>query len=88
MFGFAFENYDAISRWRTTERVTDGQRDDPPVQARGSFLNGRSEEIKQLLTGELDRFAEAFVGQLATYALRRLMTINEADQIKAIAAAS
>ena len=45
-----------------------------------------SDEFKRLLVGDLDRFAEAFIEQLATYALRRAMTINDAEPIKAIAA--
>ena len=40
------------------------------------------------LVQDTDRFAEAFVEQLATYALRRVMTIDDAPQIKAIATAS
>lgn len=90
--GFAFDNFDAIGRWRTTEQVAGGNGDDPPVNARGQLADGRrygdAEEFKQLLAEDLDRFAEAFVEQLATYALRRVMTIDEAAEIKAIAAAS
>jgi hypothetical protein len=90
--GFAFDNYDAIGRWRTTEKVVGGQGDDPLVKASGSFPDGRSynspEEFKQLLASDLDRFAVAFVEQLATFALRRVMTIDDARQIKAIADAS
>lgn len=33
-------------------------------------------------------FAEAFVENLATYALRRLMTVDDAKEIRAIARAS
>ena len=36
----------------------------------------------------LNRSAEAFVEQLATFALRRVMTIDDAAQIKAITKAS
>lgn len=90
--GFAFENYDAIGRWRTTERVAGGLGADPPVQASGAFPDGRvydgPEQFKHLLAQDADRFAEAFVEQLATYALRRVMTIDDAPHIKAIAAAS
>jgi hypothetical protein len=90
--GFAFDNYDAIGRWRTTEQVASGQGGDPLVKANGSFPDGRAydgpEEFKQLLTSDLDRFAEAFVEQVATFALRRVMTIDDAPQIKSIAAAS
>ena len=45
------------------------------------------EEFKTLLVEDQDRFAEAFVEQLATYALRRVMTMDDAEQIRAIAAA-
>ncbi len=90
--GFAFENFDAIGGWRTEERVATGQGNNPPVNASGVLANGQPfqgpDEFKQLLLQDLDRFAEAFVEQLATYALRRVMTIDDAAQIKAIAAVS
>jgi len=90
--GFAFDNFDAIGRWRTHEQVAGGKGDDPAVNASGKLADGRpfsgAEEFKQLLAQDLDRFAEAFVEQLAIYALRRVMTIDDTAQIKAIAAAS
>ena len=36
---------------------------------------------------DIDRFAEAFVEQLATFALRRVMTIDDAQEIRAVAQA-
>lgn len=90
--GFAFDNFDALGRWRISEQVAGGHGGDPPVNATGKLPDGRSygnsEEFKQLLAQDVDRFAEAFVEQLATYALRRVMTIDDAAQIKAIATAS
>lgn len=90
--GLAFDHYDAIGRWRTTEKVVGGLGADPPVQASGILADGRSydspEQFKQRLIEDIDRFAEAFVEQLATYALRRVMTMDDRSQIKAIAAAS
>src|SRR5207237_2841277 len=90
--GFAFDNFDAIGRWRTEERVTGGKGANPPVNASGTLPDGRAfagpDEFRQLLVQDLDRFAEAFVEQLATYALRRVMTINDAASIHAIAQAS
>ncbi|MCX7423676.1 MAG: DUF1592 domain-containing protein [Planctomycetia bacterium] len=90
--GFAFDNFDAIGRWRQTEHIAGGKGDDPIVNASGKLLDGRaysnSDEFKQLLAQDVDRFAEAFVEQLATYALRRVMTIDDAAPIKAIAQAS
>jgi hypothetical protein len=88
--GFAFENYDAIGRWRTQEETT-GKGENPAVSAAGELPDGRKfdgpEEFKTLLVEDQDRFAEAFTEQLATYALRRVMTIDDAAQIRALAAA-
>ena len=90
--GFGFENFDAVGRWRTEEKTATGKGANPPVDAAGTLPDGRAfkgpDEFKQLLAQDLDRFAEAFVGQLATYALRRVMTVDDAAQIRAITAAS
>lgn len=90
--GFAFDNFDAIGRWRTNEQVAGGKGDDPAVNASGKLPDGRAyhgaDEFKQLLVQDIDRFAEAFVEQLATYSLRRVMTIDDTAQIKNIAQAS
>lgn len=90
--GFAFDHFDAVGVWRTEERVDGGKGDNPPVNASGVLPDGRpfsgAEEFKMLLAADLDRFAEAFVSQLATFALRRVMTVDDAPRIKAIAAAT
>lgn len=90
--GFAFDNYDAIGQWRTEERSAVGQGANPPIVASGKLPDGRTfggpEEFKRLLADDLDRFREAFVEQLATFALRRVMTIDDGAQIQAIAQAA
>lgn len=90
--GFAFDNYDAIGQWRTEEKATAGQGANPVVNASGTLPDGRSfrtpEEFKALLTQDVDRFADAFVEQLATFALRRVMTLDDTGQIQTIARAS
>lgn len=90
--GFAFDNFDAIGRWRTEENMKSGQGANPPVNASGTLIDGRtfndSLEFKQLLLQDLDRFALAFVEQLSTFALRRAMTVDDMDQIKSIALSS
>jgi hypothetical protein len=89
--GFAFEDYDAIGRWRTEEAAT-GKGKNPEVDASGELSDGRRfagpEEFKRLLAENQDQFAQAFIEQLATYALRRVMTIDDAAQIRAVAEAS
>lgn len=90
--GLAFENFDAIGRWRDTERVEGGIGDNPPVDASGSFPDGKTfagpAEFKTLLAENQDRLARAFVEQLATYALRRVMTVDDVHQLHAIAASA
>lgn len=90
--GFAFDNFDAVGQWRTEERVTAGKGANPPVSARGTLPDGREydgpEAFKRLLVADLDRFAEAFVEQLATFALRRVMTVDDTAALKAVALAA
>ncbi|MCM8527327.1 MAG: DUF1592 domain-containing protein, partial [Lentisphaeraceae bacterium] len=90
--GFAFDNYDAVGRWRTHEVVSDGQGDNPKVDASGQLPDGRkyknANEFKQLLVDDIDKFNEAFVEKLSTFALRRTMTYDDKDSLARIAAES
>jgi hypothetical protein len=90
--GLAFENFDAIGRWRDTERVEGGFGVDPPVDASGALPDGQTfagpSEFKQLLAKNDDRLAEAFLEQLATYALRRVMTVDDVQQLHSIVASA
>jgi hypothetical protein len=89
--GLAFENYDAIGRWRT-EEVTEGKGANPKVDPTGKLPDGRAyqnaEEFKQLLLGNVDAFNATFIEKLATYGLRRSMSFQDRDDLKAIATAS
>ncbi len=89
--GLAFENYDAIGRWRT-EEVTDGIGANPKVKASGKLPDGReyqtADDFKKLLLADLDAFNATFIEKLATYGLRRSMSFDDRDDLKAIAAAS
>ena len=89
--GLAFENYDAIGRYRTVEQ-TEGAGDNPPVDPRGKLPDGRTyetpEEFKKLLLSDIDAFNEAFIEKLATFGLRRSISFEDRDEITAIAEAS
>ncbi len=89
--GLAFENYDAIGRWRT-EEVTDGTGANPKVNPAGKLPDGRAyqtpEEFKALLLADLDTFNHTFIEKLATYGLRRSMSFDDRAPLKTIAAAS
>ena len=89
--GLAFENYDAIGRWRT-EELTDGIGANPKVKASGKLPDGReyqtADDFKKLLLADLDAFNATFIEKLATYGLRRSMSFDDRDDLKAIAATS
>ncbi|MGE0605861.1 MAG: DUF1592 domain-containing protein [Pirellulales bacterium] len=86
--GLAFDQFDAIGQWRTHERVETGTGGDPPVNPSGTMPDGRTfadaEQFKQLLLDDRDRFLEAFVEQLCTYGLRRVLTIDDREDIRFI----
>ncbi|MEQ1826566.1 MAG: DUF1592 domain-containing protein [Pirellula sp.] len=89
--GLAFENYDAIGRWRT-EEVVDGTGPNPPIDASGTFPDGRvyntPEEFKRLLLANMDAFQDAFIEKLATYGLRRTLSFDDRSELKSIAETS
>ena len=90
--GLAFENFDAIGQWRETERVEGGTGANPPVDASGKLPEGKAfsgpAEFKKLLAEDDERLAKAFVEQLATYALRRLVTVDDREGIDKIVSSS
>lgn len=83
--GLAFDEFDAIGQWRTHERVESGQGADPPVDPSGELPDGRTfrnaAEFRRLLVDDHDRFLRAFVEHLSTYALRRVLTVDDQDHI-------
>jgi hypothetical protein len=86
--GLAFDNYDAIGRWRTEELVRDGEGSNPKVDASGVLPDGRkfadAVEFKHLLAADTDKFAKAFIEKLATYALRRSLTFDDRRDLSAL----
>lgn len=69
-----------------------GKGTSPPVNAPGALLDGRGydspEAFKRPLVADLDKFGEAFVEQLPTFALRRVMTVEDVVGLKAVALAA
>ncbi|HEX4146388.1 MAG TPA: DUF1592 domain-containing protein [Pirellulales bacterium] len=86
--GLAFESYDAIGHWRTEEAVRDGSGENPKLDPSGELPDGRkfadAAELKKLMLDDLDKFAAAFTGKLATYALRRGMTFDDRKSLAAV----
>ncbi|MBA4190724.1 MAG: hypothetical protein C0467_22290 [Planctomycetaceae bacterium] len=88
--GLAFDNYDAIGRWRTEEISNDGSGANPKVDASGELADGRKftdpPAFKKLLVADMDKFNAAFVEKLATYAIRRTTTLADHAELAKIAA--
>ncbi len=86
--GLAFDNYDAIGRWRTVETVHSGIGDDPKIDASGELYDGRkfndANGLKKILLDDTDKFATGFVEKLATYALRRGTTFSDRSDLKSV----
>jgi hypothetical protein len=58
------------------------------VDASGVMPDGRSyhdaDRFKQLLLEDRDKIARAFIEHLCTYALRRVLTVDDRDDLKSI----
>ncbi len=87
--GLAFDNYDAVGRWRTEETSTDGAGADPKLDPSGELPDGRkfadAVELRRLMLADTDQFAAAFTEKLANYAMRRGMTFTDREELKKIA---
>jgi cytochrome c553 len=83
--GFGLEHFDAIGRWRETERV--GGKDLPiettvvlPSGARYATV----QELKALLGSQQHRLARELLESLLTYALGRTVEFSDADDVEAM----
>src|SRR5581483_6358891 len=66
--GFALENYDAVGHWRTREA---GQHIDASGELPGGKIFNGSAQLKAILAGNRDTFAECLTEKLMIYALGR-----------------
>jgi hypothetical protein len=89
-FGIAWDNYNAIGQWRTRERVEKGMGEDPLIDASGEMPDGRRfqepVQFKKLLLEDRELIARAFIEHLCTYALRRVLTVDDKEDLKRIEA--
>ena len=80
-FGFALENFDVIGKWRT--RDEGGEIDASGKLPNGETFSGPS-GLKQMLLNHPDRFVEATVARLLTYALGRELDARDQPTIRRI----
>ena len=80
--GFGLENYNAVGAWRTSE----GQF---PVDASGKLPDGRTfqgaADLKTILRGEKDSFAQCLAEKMLTYALGRGLEAYDRPAVREIA---
>jgi hypothetical protein len=79
--GFALENFDAIGRWRI--RDDGGEIDASAKLPNGATFTG-PQGLKQYLLSRPERFAEATVARLLTYALGRELDARDQPAIRQI----
>ncbi len=81
--GFAFEHYDAIGRWRDTEK---GQ----PVDAAGHLVRGQDfkdlTELRAILVRDMSAdFTRSLIENLLTYGLGRGLTYQDRNAVRDLA---
>ena len=77
-WGFPFEQYDAIGRWRTTMvNSKDGHVDSNAVFSDGTQLDGVSALRRHLQTEMYDAFLKAYAEKLMAYALGRSLEYTD-----------
>jgi hypothetical protein len=80
--GFAFENYDAIGRWRTEEKKQ-------PIDASGSLVRGQTfkdlAELRAILVRDMaGQFTKNLAENLMTYALGRGLEYSDKPGVLAV----
>jgi hypothetical protein len=79
--GFAFENYDAVGRWRTVE-------EERPIDAAGGLPDGSKFQgvagLQQALLKRPELFATTFTDKLLTYGLGRGVETYDAPAVRKV----
>lgn len=79
--GLAFENFDAVGRWRTKE--LGGEVDTAGQLADGTKINGPA-DLRQILLTKPDRFVETMTEKLTIYALGRGLEYYDMPVVRSI----
>jgi hypothetical protein len=77
-------------QWRTHETTAAGTGQNPLVNPSGEMPDGRpfkdANDFKRLLIEDREKFVQAFIEHLCTYGLRRVLTVDDEDDVKTILA--
>ncbi len=85
--GLAFENFDAVGRWRTRDRVSR-----TPIDASGTLPGGLKvngpDDVRRILLEHPAQFVQSLTQNLMTYALGRTLDYRDMPEVREIVRAS
>ncbi|MGH8228867.1 MAG: DUF1592 domain-containing protein [Steroidobacteraceae bacterium] len=81
--GLAFENFDAVGRWRTKDRITGTPVDASSVLPGDYKVNGPADVLKIIMMRP-QRFVQTLTKNLMTYALGRNVNYRDMPEIRSI----
>ncbi len=84
-YGFALENFDVMGRWRTNDRA--GKVDASAQLPGGEAFSGPA-GVRKVLLAHSDRFVDATVARMMTYALSRELNGRDQPTVRSIVSAA
>ncbi len=85
--GLAFENFDAVGRWRTRDRISGTPIDPSGVLPGGIKVNG-PDDVRRILLEHPTQFVQSLTENLMTYAIGRTLDYRDMPQVRDIVHAS
>jgi hypothetical protein len=81
--GFALENFDAVGKWRSKDRLAGTPIDASGELPDGTFVNG-PDDLRKALTAKPEQFVQTLTEKLMTYALGRTVEHHDMPIVRAI----
>ncbi len=81
--GLAFENFDAVGRWRTKDRIAETPIDASGVLPDGTKVNG-PDDVRAALLRRPDQFVQTLVEKLMTFGLGRTLDFTDMATVRTI----
>ncbi len=85
--GLAFENFDAVGRWRTRDRITNTPIDASGVLP-GGFKTNSPDDVRRILLNHPAQFVQTLTENLMTYAIGRTLDYRDMPEVRAIVRAN
>jgi mono/diheme cytochrome c family protein len=81
--GFALENFDAVGKWRTKDRLAGTPIDASGELPDGTLVNG-PDDLRKALLRDPDQFVQTLTEKLMTYALGRTVEFHDMPTVRRI----